>query len=377
MPGRASAAAGAARVAGRAASGDASEAIATRVREAFERGEPLAVRGADSRRAWGHDPAGEPLSTLEHRGIVAYEPTELTLTARAGTPVADVAAALAEHRQMLAFEPPDGGGTLGGAIACGLSGPRRPYAGAARDFTLGARIVDGRGRVLSFGGEVMKNVAGYDVSRLQVGAFGTLGVLLEVSLKVLPMPEAVVTLHQELAAETDAAASLVALARRPLPLGGSLVRGRERWLRLEGSRLAVDAAARELGGERLPAPEAPWRAVRERTHDFFDDPAPLWRVSVADHAPPLELPGDRLLDWGGAQRWLASEAPARAVFAAARAAGGHATRLRRVAHGDVERVDGPLFQPLDAPLLALHRRLRDGFDPKRVLNRGRHRPELD
>ena len=314
------------------------------------------------------------------------------LTARAGTSVRTLVETLAAARQMLAFEPPDEGGTLGGVVACALSGPRRPYAGAVRDFVLGTRVIDGRGRVLSFGGEVMKNVAGYDVSRLQVGAFGTLGVLLEVSMKVLPMPEHEITLRHELAADAaDTADELVALARRPLPLTGALVDDRVRHVRLGGSEVAVEAAARALGGERVADADAPWTGVRERTHPFFADadaardgsadaraPRALWRLAVPDSAPRIDLPGRWLLDWGGAQRWLASDAPAADVFAAAATAGGHATRYRRLsAAGVPEAVDGPLFQPLDGPIARLQSRLRDSFDPGRVLNRGRFHPELD
>ena len=325
----------------------------------------------------GHDVPGEPLSTLEHAGIVNHEPTELVLSARAGTPIRALVATLAEARQMLPFEPPDGGGTLGGVVACALSGPRRPYAGAVRDFVLGTRVVNGRGQILGFGGEVMKNVAGYDVSRVQVGAHGTLGLLLDISMKVLPMPEAELTLHHALDAP-DVADSLVALARRPLPLTASLVHGRERFVRLGGSRVAVEIAARELGGDRVADDEAPWEAVRERTHPFFGGERALWRLAVPEHAPPIDLPGEWLLDWGGAQRWLRSEASAPDVFAAAAAAGGHATRYRALApDGTPEAVDGALFQPLEGALARLQSRLRDSFDPRRVFNRGRYHPELD
>jgi len=353
------------------------ERLAERVREAASSGAPIAIGGAGTKRTLGHDGVGEPLSTLAHSGIVNHEPTELVLTARAGTPIATLVASLAEARQMLPFEPPDGGGTLGGVVACGLSGPRRPYAGAVRDFVLGTRVVNGHGQVLRFGGEVMKNVAGYDVSRVQVGAHGTLGLLLEVSMKVLPMPESELTLHHRLD-EPDVADTLVALARRPLPLSASLVHGPDRYVRLSGSAVAVEAAVRELGGTRVPDEQAPWESVRERRHPFFDGERPLWRLAVPEHAPPIALPGDWLLDWGGAQRWLRSEAPAADVFAAAAAAGGHATRYRRVlADGTPEAVDGPLFQPLEGALRRLHARLRDSFDPQRILNRGRYHPELD
>jgi len=377
--------------------GDIADAMAERVRTAFADKTPLVVRGADSKRALGHDPVGETLSTIEHRGIVNHEPTELVLTARAGTPIATLNAALAASRQMMPFEPPDGGGTLGGVIACGLSGPRRPYAGAARDYVLGTRVISGRGEILGFGGEVMKNVAGYDVSRVQTGAFGTLGVLLDVSMKVLPMHELEITLHHALdtaglagsgegvgaggaadGAGLGPAGSLVALARRPWPLTASAIVGTDRYIRLGGSAVAVEAAARELGGERMNDDAAPWEAIRERTHPFFDGERPLWRIAVPDHAAAIDLDGDWLLDWGGAQRWLRSEAAPAAVFAAAAKAGGHATRYRRViGAGEIEGVDGPLFQPLVGPLQRLSSRLRDSFDPHRVLNRGRYHPELD
>lgn len=364
---------------GQGGAGDEAERLAERVRAAAADGEPLAITGRGTRGALGHDPVGEPLSTLDHAGVVSHEPTELVLTARAGTPVSDLTALLAEARQMLPFEPPDEGGTLGGVVACALAGPRRPYAGAVRDFVLGTRVVNGRGQILAFGGEVMKNVAGYDVSRVQVGAFGTLGVLLEVSMKVLPMPQAEITLRHELDADAAGTSdSLVALARRPLPLTAGLVDGRVRHVRLGGSDVAVEAAARELGGERVDAADAPWAELRERTHPFFGGDAPLWRLAVPEAAAPIELPGRWLLDWGGAQRWYVGDAPAADVFAAARAAGGHATRYRRRSpSGAPEAVDGPLFQPLEGPLARLQSRLRDSFDPHRVLNRGRFHPELD
>ena len=389
--------------------GDRSEALAERVREAGARagvgaGEgagrgtrggagaaPLAVRGRGTRGALGHEALGETLSVREHAGIVNHEPTELLITARAGTPVATLNAALEAAGQMLPFEPPDEGGTLGGVIACGLSGPRRPYAGAARDFVLGTRVINGRGQILGFGGEVMKNVAGYDVSRVQTGAFGTLGVLLDISMKVLPRPEFELTLHHELGGGAGEAGkgvpgtvdTLVAMARRPVPLSASMVIGADRFVRLGGSRVAVEAAAAALGGNRLSEAEAPWEPLRERRHPFFDEGAderPLWRIAVADHAPPLDLPGSWLLDWGGAQRWLRSEAAPEAVFAAAAAAGGHARRYRRAAGGaggGFETLEGPLFQPIGGPMRRLQARLRDSFDPERLFNRGRFHPELD
>lgn len=367
---------------GEASGGDRSEALAERVREAAASGSPLVVRGRGTRAALGHDAVGATLSTLEHAGIVNHEPTELLITARAGTPIATLNAALEATDQMLPFEPPDEGGTLGGVIACALSGPRRPYVGAARDFVLGTRVINGRGQILGFGGEVMKNVAGYDVSRLQTGAFGTLGLLLDISMKILPRPELELTLHHELDVP-GATDTLVAMAREPIPLSASMVLGAERFVRLSGSRLAVEAAAARLGGTRLDEADAPWAALRERRHAFFDereDERPLWRIALADHAPPLELPGSWLLDWGGAQRWLRSEAAPATVFAAAAAAGGHARRYRRSPRTEgagFEVVEGPLFQPIEGPMRRLQARLRDSFDPERLFNRGRFHPELD
>lgn len=360
---------------GREAGDDSARLIDAVCRATAER-EPLSIHGANSKRYLGHDAVGEPLSTLSHGGIINYEPTELVVTARSGTPIADLTAALRDARQMLPFDPPDGGGTLGGVIACGLSGPRRPYQGAARDFVLGTRVINGQGQDLRFGGEVMKNVAGYDVSRVQVGAFGTLGVLLDISMKVLPMPECELTLHHELD-ETGKSDTLVALARQPLPLSASMIYGRDRYIRLSGSAVAVETTARKLGGTRVPEAEIPWDALRERRLPFFDDRRPLWRLALPAHRGTLDLTGDWLLDWGGAQRWLKSDATAVEVFAAARAAGGHATRYRSVSATGVERVDGALFQPLDGPLARLQSRLRDSFDAGRLFNRGRYHPELD
>jgi len=364
--------------------GDDSARLSDAVREAVSAGTPLAVTGAGTRACLGHEVAGRPLSTLAHTGVITHEPTELVVTVRAGTPVSSLVETLAAERQMMPFEPPDGGGTLGGVMACGLSGPRRPYVGAARDFVLGTRIINGQGQVLGFGGEVMKNVAGYDVSRLQIGAFGTLGLLLDISMKVLPMPEVELTLHHELDSP-DTADTLVAMARQPIPLSGSMVQERDRFIRLSGSAVAVEKTASSLGGSRVAESDAPWQDLRERRLPFFDDPRPLWRLAVPDHAPPLTIEGGWLLDWGGAQRWLKTDAAAAVVFAAAKAVGGHATRYRSRVPATSGESDGvletrhgtPLFQPLEGPMLHLQSRLRDSFDPHRIFNRGRFHPELD
>jgi glycolate oxidase FAD binding subunit len=342
-----------------------------RIRAAAAAGEPLRIRGGGSKDFYGGVCQGALLDTSDYRGIVEYEPTELVLIARAGTPLAEIERTLAEHNQMLAFEPPHLGAaaTWGGAIAGGLSGPRRAAAGSARDFVLGARILDGRGDELSFGGKVMKNVAGYDVSRLMVGAMGTLGLLLDVSLKVLPTPAHEVTLRFEL----DQAAAIRRMhewAARPYAISATCHQDRALAIRLSGTQAGVEALARRLGGQRVPDSAGFWRAVREQQCSFFQAAASLWRISIKSTTAPLPLAGPQLLEWNGALRWVHTEADPAEVREAARKAGGHATWY----HGAAERAN--VFQPLAEPLMRLHRRLKLTFDPAGIFNRGRLYPDL-
>ncbi|ROR32404.1 glycolate oxidase subunit GlcE [Inmirania thermothiophila] len=353
---------------------DRSAEIAERVREAAARGTPLIPQGGGTKAFLGEAVAGEPLPLAGHEGIVGYEPTELVITARAGTPLAEVEAALAAQGQMLGFEPPRLGAasTLGGVVAAGLSGPRRPWAGALRDFVLGVRLVNGRGEVLRFGGQVMKNVAGYDLSRLMAGAQGTLGVLLEVSLRVVPRP----VREQTRVLALDAAGALerlAGLARRPLPLAGACHVAGRLHLRLAGAAAGVEAAAAEVGGEVMGEAEAAafWDGVRDLAHPFFrDGEGALWRIALPPAAPPLPLAGEWLLDWGGGQRFLRSAEPAGRIREVAAAAGGHATRLSGPAAGVT------VFHPLPEPILRLHRRLKAALDPHGILNPGRLYPGL-
>ena len=348
------------------------ERLRERIRDAAARGAALRLRGGGSKDFYGGVPRGEILDTREHAGIVAYEPTELVMTARCGTPLAELEAALAAQGQMLAFEPPHFGGaaTLGGCVAAGLSGPRRAAAGAVRDFVLGARMLDGRGDDVSFGGQVMKNVAGYDVSRLLAGSLGTLGLILEVSLKVLPRPAAELTLRLELP-EAKALESLNRWAGSPLPISASAWRDGELSLRLSGARSAVRAAARKLGGEALAGEAAQefWAGIREHAHPFFSGDAPLWRLSMPSNCAPVALPGAQLIEWGGALRWLRGGTHA-TVRAAAASAGGHATLFRG---GD--KAAG-VFAPLAPALLRLHRELKAAFDPAGIFNPGRLHPDF-
>lgn len=350
---------------------DAGGDLQERVQAAYATRTPLAVRGGNSKAFYGRSVQGEALDVRDHSGVVTYEPTELVITARAGTPLSAIEQALEAHNQMLAFEPPHlgDGATLGGTIACNLSGPRRPWAGAARDFVLGCRLVNGRGERLSFGGEVMKNVAGYDVSRLMCGALGTLGVLLEASLKVLPRPETESTRSLEMDPR-QALAKLHEWMQRPLPISATCHDGSHLYVRLSGAEGAVAAASALIGGEKLSDPVHFWRRLREQEIGFFDSRRTLWRLSLASDAPPLPLAGTWLYEWGGALRWLISDAEPVSVRTAAEAAGGHATRFRG---GDRA---GEVFHPLPEVLMAVHKRLKQAFDPRAILNPGRMYPGL-
>ncbi|MBT9538525.1 glycolate oxidase subunit GlcE [Thiobacillus sp.] len=347
-----------------------------RIRAAYENGSPLILQGGGSKSFYGNPDEGEVLSTRAFTGVVDYQPKELVLTARAGTPLTEIEALLAEQNQMLAFEPPhfNGPATLGGSIAAGLSGPRRPYAGAARDFVLGVRIIDGTGQPLRFGGQVIKNVAGYDVSRLMAGSLGTLGLITEVSLKVLPRPAAETTLQFEL----DEAAALLKMnqwAGQPLPLSATSWHAGLLTVRLSGAVSAVHAAQVKLGGETLKDAAAFWQRLRDQSTAFFDKrPAAsgqtLWRLAVKPTTPPLKLGDAQWIEWGGAVRWLESDLPAAALFEAAKSCGGHATLFRGTAPA------GGVFSPLTPALHTLHRNLKQRFDPKGILNRRRMYPDF-
>lgn len=346
---------------------DNSEPIAGHVRAAAEAGRPLCIQGGGSKAFYGRTPAGDALPVTRHRGIVSYEPTELVLTARAGTPLAEIEAALAAEGQTIAAEPPHFGGeaTLGGAVACGLSGPARPWAGALRDFVLGVRLLNGQGENMRFGGEVMKNVAGYDVARLATASLGTLGVILEVSLKVLPRPEE----SASRALEVDPAIGFARVEqayRDGLPIMGAAHDGERLHVRLAGTTSAVAKGVEQIGGDRPAAGDTFWRDLRDQRLAFFTaDGPPLWRLSLPPGAEPPALAGERLVDWNGQLVWLRSSTPGDEIFARTAEVGGHATLF---AGGDR---DGDVFQPLATPLKGLHERIKNAFDPRGVFNPGR------
>jgi glycolate oxidase FAD binding subunit len=341
------------------------------------------IVGGGSKDFYGNALQGEPLDVRPLAGISSYEPTELVVTVRAGTPLADLEAALAEKGQHLPFEPPRLGAssTVGGMIAAGLAGPARAAVGSVRDHLLGATLLNGKAEVLSFGGQVMKNVAGYDVSRVLAGSMGMLGVICEVSLKVLPRPTATATLRFEMD-QVQALKSLNAWGGEPLPINASAWWDHTLVVRLAGARAAVEAASQDFGkqgGESIEATLAAsfWQGLRDQRDEYFasalravEGGAALWRLGLPQTAEPIALAGEQLVEWGGAQRWLCTQVPAAEVREAARAAGGHATLFR----GGDRTVEA--FHPLSAPLARFHRELKKAFDPDHVFNRGRMVPDL-
>lgn len=342
---------------------DASGVLLEQVQHALDRRVPLRIEGGGSKAFLGRQVDGELLDTRIHRGIISYDPTELVITARAGTPLSEVQTVLDEAGQMLTCEPPyaAAGATLGGMLAAGLSGPRRPWAGAVRDLVLGTRLITGQGKHLRFGGEVMKNVAGYDLSRLLAGSFGCLGVITEVSLKVLPKPRYRLSLSLEMDADM-ALRRLAEWGQQPLPLSAACHDGERLRLRLEGGEGSVAAARERLGGELLE--DGYWDDLNQQRLAFFAEPQALWRVSLPNNTGVLALPGTQLLDWAGAQRWLKSDAEAQRIRQLVSAHGGHASCF------SAGHCDSP-FQPLSAPLLRYHRQLKAQLDPQGIFNRGR------
>jgi len=349
---------------------DQSAALRAQVTAAVESRTKLNIAGAGTKSFYGRPVVGLTLDVTEHRGITNYMPTELVITARCGTPLMDIEKQLAEHRQMLPFEPPHfGPATLGGCIASGLSGPRRPYSGAARDFVLGARVINGEGHILKFGAEVFKNVAGFDAARLMAGALGTLGVLLEVSVKVLPKPAEETTLVLEL----DPARAVTTannFASRPLPISAAAYDGNLLYIRLSGNSAAVVAARERIGGNELPGQNEWWRSVREQTHPFFTGPDPLWCLTLPAATPPLPIVGQWFYEWHGAQRWLKTALPLKIIRETAARAGGHANLFRN------GQRDGNVFHPLPEPLKEVHKRLKRAFDPYNIFNPGRLYPDI-
>jgi len=359
--------------------------LIARVQAARANNTPLCIRGGGTKDFYGESRRGEVLDTRVLAGISSHQPSELVVTARCGTSLAELEAVLAEKGQCLPFEPPhfagdeSGGSTVGGMVAAGLAGPSRAQVGSVRDYLLGVTLLNAAGEVLNFGGQVIKNVAGYDVSRLLAGSLGTLGVILEVSLKVLPCAPATATLCFRMN-EAAALKQLNLWGGQPLPIDASSWWNDTLVLRLRGAYAAVEAATLKLGGEAVPPTEAGvfWAGLRDHRDEFFvaahaavDAGRDLWRMSVPQTAAPLKLPGESLLEWGGAQRWLVCEAGrSDAVRAAAATAGGHATLFRS------QDKSAGVFTPLTEPLAQVHREMKRSFDPDGIFNPGRMYPTL-
>jgi glycolate oxidase FAD binding subunit len=357
---------------------DDTAALVARVCAASASKLPLRIVGGDTKRCYGRQVTGEPLHVASHRGVLRYDPGELVISARCGTPLLEVEALLAGQGQCLPFEPPSfgAGATLGGMVAAGLAGPARVARGPVRDYVLGATLLTGDGRVLKFGGEVMKNVAGYDVSRLLAGSLGILGILLDVSLKVLPAPVSTRTVRLRI----DAAAAIARLTeatQQGLPVSASFWHDGELTVRLEGSAAGLAAVAGALGGAPIAEVEAVsfWRDVREQRRSFFAGAKSLWRLALPTTTAAEALVGmeSAAVEWNGAQAWLA-DVDREVVERVARAAGGHATLFRR-AHPEAPE-PGEVFAPLSPGLMDLHRSVKRVFDPAGILNPGRMYAEL-
>ena len=356
-------------------------ALVERLRDANASRRPLRLRGGGSKDFYGEPPRGDELDLRGLDGPAEHEPTELVVTAPAGMSVAALEAQLAEQGQCLAFEPPhfSASSTVGGMVAAGLSGPARARAGSLRDHLLGVSMLSGSGELMHFGGKVIKNVAGYDVSRVIAGSLGILGIVVQASLKVLPKAEAETTLRFDMK-PAEALAALHAWGAEPLPLDASAWWNGNLVLRLRGSSAAVDEASRKLGGDEIPAAAAGpfWQGLRDHTDEFFlaaneaieHQDAALWRLSLPPTAPLLALAGDELIEWHGGQRWLATSLPASLIREAAASAGGHATLFRG------RDKSAGVFAPLSSPLRGIHERLKRAFDPNGILNPGRLYPGL-
>jgi len=345
---------------------DMTESFRQRIASACAGKTPVSILGSNSKSFYGHHCEGEIIDVSQHTGVLEYEPSELVIQARAGTSLTDIEKLLEQHRQVLAFDPPHFSpkSTLGGAVASGLAGPGRPFTGSVRDSVLGVGLINGCGESLNFGGRVMKNVAGYDVSRLMAGALGTLGLLTDIALKVLPKPASEYTLQQA-CSQQDAIQRFSEWMAKPLPLSAACWFDDHLYLRLSGTETGIRQAQHRLGNRLLEQSPEWWTSIRDQQHEFFQRQPALWRISLPPATPPLSIHGEWLIDWAGGQRWLSSSESAETVRRITASVGGHATLFRQAD----ETID--VFHPLPAPLYQLHRRLKQALDPNGILNPGR------
>jgi len=350
---------------------DISRQLQQQVEQAIADKTPLSISAGKSKLFYGNQVDGQTLDVSQHSGIINYEPTELVVTARAGSNLKQLEQVLDGENQMFGFEPPafDDSATIGGTIACNLSGPRRAFSGAARDFVLGSKIINGKGESIHFGGEVMKNVAGYDVSRLMCGAMGTLGVMQELSIKVLPKPETELTLVHEMDSY-ESLNKVHQLGQSALPISATAFDDNKLYIRLSGSEPAATAARDLIGGDVVDDGNNYWLNLKEQKLEFFNQEGNLWRLSLASNTPVLNLPGEILCEWNGAQRWLVSNENEEVIRDAVAKLGGHAVCYRQQSKPE------SVFHPLETGLLKIHRHLKNAFDPTGLMNPGKMYTEI-
>ena len=348
---------------------DIAAQLQVQVQEAIANKTRLYICGSKSKAFYGNPIiTDQDLDVSSHSGIIDYQPSELVVTVRAGTKLPELEKILAEQGQILPFEPPihSQNSTIGGVIAAGLSGPRRPFSGAVRDHVLGVQIINGQGEVVSFGGQVMKNVAGYDMSRLMVGSLGSLGVLLAISIKVIPAPIQEITLAIDVSSEQ--AISLFNQWRpTSLPLSASCFYEDCLYIRLSGGIRTTTAFSESINGDVLPEADSFWQAIRNQQHEFFNTlDKPLWRLSFPPATLALRrLEADTLIEWNGAQYWLYSNAPTNIIRGIATKHQGHATLIK----GDRPEVN--YFHPLAPASITIQKRLKQKLDPHGIFSSGR------
>lgn len=342
---------------------------------AYKHNTKCRIESGNTKYFMGNESVGETISTQQHKGIISYDASELVITARSGTSLKEIEETLAEKNQILAFEPAifNDTSSLGGTIACNLSGPSRPYYGAARDFVLGSKIINGKGEVLQFGGQVMKNVAGYDASRLMAGAYGTLGLILEVSLKVLPRPSNEITIKIEQPIDT-AIKTINTLSAQNLPISASCYDNHHLYIRLSSSEKNTQAAStiicKQTACNEIDNSQLFWQQLRHQQHEFFNTDLPIARLSLPATTNNIELEGEQLFEWGGALRWLKGNTAIDKIRQSVQALNGHATAYKNFDS------TAEYFQPLDSGLEVIHQRLKKAFDPAGILNPGRLYKEL-
>ena len=344
---------------------DNSKIFQQQVEQALKNHTALSIHGARSHDfLLGDFAERDAIDMTSHHGIIDYQPSELTLTARAGTPLNDIRVALAEQRQRLPTDFPQHSesATLGGAVAIGYTGSGRPFLGAIRDHVLGVHLLTGTAETVRCGGQVMKNVAGYDVSRLLAGSRGTLGILLDITLKVLPEPEQQITLAFELD-ENRAIRQMNELAGRSLPINACAWIDGQMLLRLAGTESGVAAAKQKLGGETLDDSAALWDSLQRQTHEFFQPEQPLWRIITPATAPKLELENQHasLIDWCGGLRWIHSDEVTQSDFIHVSNLGGYLENFR----GGAPTHPQDLMTPLQRDM---QQRIQRAFDPTNLFN---------